>query len=448
MASQTSEHMQHYEQLAEQGDASAKYRLAQMLQEQNKPNSKTEKGNSKIIKPSSDSVDEVTDKQQKTKLSENPQPNRVFKLYESACIEGLHSQSCTALALLHFSNRSEGSNDKALKYFQIAADLGDPQANNYLGVLYLYGTHVERNVTKAQDNFEIAADFDVSESNFHLGDIILGLHDRLNTTDRHNNSTSQLLALRYYEKAGDLGFPMAIYREAQMYELGKGVEASCQISARSYKAVAEILSGAAGFVDRAFDWRHGTRFFAESNDKLAAVIASILGAQEGYEQAQSNTGWLFSRPGVCRLSKIDPQYCHSSLIRFHSLAVMNGNVIGFGALANSLGVKRTGWEQTMWPALLVPRLFRMAVTYGDFDAIPKLARCYETRSSHLTMDLETAYKHYNFFVLYADTELEHMKPTTLQLAPHLPAKYYRSKLFARLRLLRIWLTKKMCKYWQ
>jgi TPR repeat protein len=48
--------------------------------------------------------------------------------------------------------------DKALEYFQLAADQGFPFAQSNLGYMYHNGYHVEKSIMKAVQYFQLAAD--------------------------------------------------------------------------------------------------------------------------------------------------------------------------------------------------------------------------------------------------------------------------------------------------
>eukprot|EP00921_Rhytidocystis_pertsovi_P015239 GHVQ01024308.1.p1 GENE.GHVQ01024308.1~~GHVQ01024308.1.p1 ORF type:complete len:693 (-),score=53.14 GHVQ01024308.1:1860-3938(-) len=189
---------------------------------------------------------------------------------------------------------------RSVEYFKSGAALGDAECQNSLGNLFFFGLHqhnpdavlLSPNRTLAMEYFREAAAQDFPESLFFLGETRINAH--LSAVEDRQSEISEadyFTALRHYERAADYGYMQAYWREAQLYEAGKGIPRSCSAAVQAYKVVAE----AGPWVEEV---RKGLSLFLAKDYEGALIRYSIAG-QEGYEIAQSNAGWLHMTGNGC-----------------------------------------------------------------------------------------------------------------------------------------------------
>ncbi|KFG66151.1 Sel1 repeat-containing protein [Toxoplasma gondii RUB] len=377
---QQKEILQYWEQHAKDGNPMAQYELAKLREQQPAP----------ARHPAGSSPDE--EKVEAERL------RQVADLYKASAEQGL-APALRDLGLLYLQGQGVERNfQKAVECFKRAADLGDPESQNYLGYLYYFGAAApsssseqssseggiasdsrqmrrdqrspytsssgsppgrppeypadgafdsavpsspESSPTSAEDTFVIprnetlalhyftqAALKEYPEALFFLGEIEVqaytaattpggtegeterrrerassyGLHktnageqrqDGLNAGRGRRVGHAQddearlLKALRLYQRAADGGYILAAWREAQLLEAGKGTARSCEDAALAYKLVAE----AGPWVD---DVRKGISQYV-AGDLEGALLTYAFAAEEGYEVAQANAAFLYSR---------------------------------------------------------------------------------------------------------------------------------------------------------
>ncbi|EUD65642.1 hypothetical protein C922_03888 [Plasmodium inui San Antonio 1] len=171
---------------------------------------------------------------------------------------------------------------KSIESFSKAAAAGDVESKCYLGYIY-YFVDEHKDVQKALNYLVEAAKHDYGEAFFFLAEIILDVSIR----KHHIGDQVYHTIFKLYEHAADLGYVQAYFREAQLYEIGKGVQASCLNAALSYKFVAESTMWTNQI-------REGMNYYVQK-DYVKAFYTYALAAYEGYEVAQSNLIYIYRR---------------------------------------------------------------------------------------------------------------------------------------------------------
>ncbi|PGH06214.1 hypothetical protein AJ79_06602 [Helicocarpus griseus UAMH5409] len=204
--------------------------------------------------------------------------------------------------------RGEGTEqnfEKALTWFQRGRALGDPMCQHYMGLMYLNGYGVPQDVMKAASYFKAASEQDFAASETRLGALFL---------DQGDVAT----AIRYFELAARYGWIEAFYYLAEISEQGIGRERHCGMATAYYKMVAEK----AEVIHSAF---HEANTAYESGDKETALVASMMAAEQGYENAQANVAYLLDEQrSVLPLDSILPRSRsrRPSLLRNAALALI------------------------------------------------------------------------------------------------------------------------------
>lgn len=113
--------------------------------------------------------------------------------------------------------------EKAVDNYRTAARLNHPQALNALGLCYYEGTGVEKNAKKAAYCFLKASRLGCVDAPKNL--IQLGDAEALFKLGYHYNTQKEFeKAAEFYQKAAELGHPMALNNLGVCYEKGEGVE--------------------------------------------------------------------------------------------------------------------------------------------------------------------------------------------------------------------------------
>mmetsp|Transcript_31054 Transcript_31054/g.61213 ORF Transcript_31054/g.61213 Transcript_31054/m.61213 type:complete len:662 (+) Transcript_31054:189-2174(+) len=244
---------------------------------------------------------------------------KAAELYENAGEQGVAAAYIDLGVMYLNGNGVEKDQRKALECFKKAADMGEAQAQNLMGYLKLSSKDYE----EARAYFEAAALQEWPESLFYLGEMELtgitenqkgmaaGRRPQLSPTEVEGLKR----ALRFYERAGDGGYVIAWWREAQLWESPSNpFGRDCWKATAAYKAVAE--AGAAGA-----DIRKGVQLFV-NGDVDSAMTLFLVAGEEGFEVAQYNAAWVARE----RKGKIggSPEWVDIALRGF-SRSAMQGN---------------------------------------------------------------------------------------------------------------------------
>ncbi|VWU51432.1 ubiquitin-protein ligase, putative [Hepatocystis sp. ex Piliocolobus tephrosceles] len=169
---------------------------------------------------------------------------------------------------------------KSIENFTQAADAGDVESKCYLGYIY-YFIDDYKNLKLSLKYLIEAAKHDYGEAFFFLAEIILDISIK----KKYISDYVYKIVFKLYEQSADLGYIQAYFREAQLYEIGKGVEESCLNATLSYKFVAESTLWTNKI-------RQGMQYYIEK-DYLKAFYTYALAAYEGYEIAQNNLIYIY-----------------------------------------------------------------------------------------------------------------------------------------------------------
>ena len=120
---------------------------------------------------------------------------------------------------------------KALEYIQLAADQGDAKAFRSLGVLYQYGFGTEADIGHAVECYEKAGELGLSGSYVILGSMY-----------QYGDGVEQDIgkAVEYYQKAADQGDTSVCYTLGAMYYSGEGVEQDYSKAVEYYQKAADL----------------------------------------------------------------------------------------------------------------------------------------------------------------------------------------------------------------
>jgi TPR repeat protein len=123
---------------------------------------------------------------------------------------------------------------EAINWYRLAAEKGHPVAqNNLAGMLF------ETDPGKAIEWLFAAAEDEMSFSQSMLGDVYSGAYNL--PCDIQEKFRSDSEAIRWYQRAGEGGFPYASHRLGEMYASGEGVPKDEAQAVYWYQKAAEDL---------------------------------------------------------------------------------------------------------------------------------------------------------------------------------------------------------------
>ncbi|KAJ9616595.1 ERAD-associated protein [Cladophialophora chaetospira] len=165
--------------------------------------------------------------------------------------------------------------EKAQTWFKRGIAQGDSFAQYHMGIMYRDGLGVPQDGVRAGAYLKAAAEQSLPLAQSALGVLFL---------DQGDIDT----AGRYFELAAGAGVMESFYYLAELTNQGVGRERNCGLAAAYYKVVAEraeILHSSFVEANSAY----------EGGDFERAYIASIMAAEQGYENAQANVAYLLDR---------------------------------------------------------------------------------------------------------------------------------------------------------
>ena len=174
-------------------------------------------------------------------------------------------------------NGVEQSYERAFGYFQHAADLGNIDALKSLGVIYENGLGVEQSVSRAFECYKLAADQGDSEAQLRVG-LYYAMED------------SYELAVQYYRLSSEQGNAEAQMSLGILYETGLAGEQSYEKAAKYYQLAAD--QGNADAQRNLGILLLEGRGVAQSSEK--ALEYFTLAANQGDAAANYNIGVMYS----------------------------------------------------------------------------------------------------------------------------------------------------------
>jgi TPR repeat protein len=180
----------------------------------------------------------------------------------------LHAHLCRAL---HKGKRFE----EAATHCRLAAEQGNPVAQNNLGVMYAAGEGVEKSDREAFVWYRKAAEQGIALTQNNLGDMY---------AEGRGVEQSDVEAVAWYRKAAAQGNARAQTNLGWMYEQGHGLEQSYQEAAAWYRKAAD-QGYARAQTNLGFLYEKGQG--VEQSD-AAALDWYRRGADQGFARAQHN----------------------------------------------------------------------------------------------------------------------------------------------------------------
>lgn len=159
---------------------------------------------------------------------------------------------------------------------------GDALSQYYMGLLYLHGLGVEKDLVKAADYFAPAADQDLPAAQARLGILFLDQGDHAS-------------ALRYFDLAARNKQTEALYYLAEMTYQGIGRDRSCGLASSLYKQAAEKAESIVAPI-------HEANIAWDEGDTETALVAYMLAAEQGFESAQNNVAYILDQTQPRRYS--------------------------------------------------------------------------------------------------------------------------------------------------
>ena len=123
----------------------------------------------------------------------------------------------------------EGKDKEALKWYRMAANQGDADAQYRVAVHYAYGSGVDKNLAEAVRWYRMAANQGDMYAQYEIG----CCYEAGNGVEQDIDE-----AVRWYELAAEKGCELAQYRLGELYELGESVELDLEKSFRYYLGAA------------------------------------------------------------------------------------------------------------------------------------------------------------------------------------------------------------------
>lgn len=170
----------------------------------------------------------------------------------------------------------EPNYERAKSWFEMGVSMGDAQSQYYLGLMHLHGYgNMKKNGAMAIEMLIAAADQDYWQAQVEIGVMHL---DQGEPEDIHT-------ANDYFEKAARYGYTEAYYYLAEMIHNGLGRDKSCAPALLYYKSVAERADPLVS------SWTEANQAY-EAGDFELALLEYLEAAEQGYEKAQNNIGYL------------------------------------------------------------------------------------------------------------------------------------------------------------
>ena len=257
--------------------------------------------------------------------------------------------------------------EKAVKWYQKAAEQGDATAQNSLGTCYIYGNGVRQDYCEAVKWYQKAAEQGNATAQYNLGicyDIGRGVSQNYNE------------AVKWYKKAAEQGRADAQYNLGSCYYNGEGISQDYSEAANWYRKAAEQgYAKAQNTLGICYENGEGV-----IQDHSEAAKWYRKAADQGYAEAQYNLGSCYTNG-----EGVNQDYTEAA--KWYRKAANQGNASAQYNLgvcySNGHGVDQDNVEAVKW--------YRKAAEQGNADAQYNLGVCYENGEG-VTQDFEKAAK--------------------------------------------------------
>lgn len=169
---------------------------------------------------------------------------------------------------------------EAIKWYRIAAEQGDAEGQNNLGVMYENGNGVAKDYTEAAKWYRKAA-----EQGDYIGQYNLGVLYE----NGYGVTQDYAEAVKWYRKAAEQGDAPAQNNLGGMYNRGYGVTKDCAEAVKWYKKAAEQGHAPAQY-NLGNHYRKG---YGVSQDYSEALKWYKKAAEQGYAGGQVNLGFMY-----------------------------------------------------------------------------------------------------------------------------------------------------------
>jgi uncharacterized protein len=153
--------------------------------------------------------------------------------FKIAAMKGhMASQTAYAELLEWHGPQTEESLKEAASFYKLAAEQGDPAAQNNLGVCYRHGKGVPRDMEMAIKYFRWSAGKGYAAGQNHLGQCYqLGTGVQIDLDE----------AISWYTKASDQSFSPGQNNLALLYEEGVGVDQDSEMALKLFLMAAQVI---------------------------------------------------------------------------------------------------------------------------------------------------------------------------------------------------------------
>ncbi len=278
---------------------------------------------------------------------------------------------------------------KAVEWFQKAADQGYAAAQNNLGWMYGNGIGVDKDEQKAVEYYQKAADQGDATAQVNLGGMYANgrgvdkderkavewyqkAADQGDATAQYNLgwryangrgvAKDDYKAVEWYQKAADQGYAAAQYNLGIRYENGRGIEQDERKAVTWYQKAADQGHVAAQYnLGRMYANERGV-----AKDEQKAVEWYQKAAHQGHAAAQYALGWMYANgKGIAKDDYKAVEWYQKAADQGHANAQ---NTLGW-MYANGKGISHNYRKAVEW--------YQKAAAQGDVAAQSNLGRMYE-----------------------------------------------------------------------
>ncbi len=322
-----------------------------------------------------------------------PDAQKYFTLLQKAAELG-HAKAQMLLALIYdngyidYVNTTPRDREKALHWYQAAAEQGQPIAQLYYGIILLHGKGVDANVPLALKYLESAAKEGQVNALFHLGRHYLSQHDeslaakgiayyKQAAEALHPDAQTQLALLHMHGIGMDRDVPTAVkklqalavknnlsalFELALCYETGMGVEEDKKEALKYYMKAANLGNRDALFL---LATRYESGLGLPTDEKKAVEFYKEA-AENGHAEALSKVALFYLRGHMMeRNLPLAFQYAQKSAEEGYAPAMFN--LASF--YESGVGTAVNKEKAIFW--------YQRAADLGDADAAKKVKKLKE-----------------------------------------------------------------------